>query len=81
MKSKTGNLTILEALKLDLSSNSAYTKCKNLLKSNFRGAVTVKIADFDTQDLLKLISCKIWVAGKLLDFHAVAMLHMHLHLS
>ena len=41
------------------------TKCKISLKSNFRGDETGKVAGFETPDWEKLISRKIWVAGKL----------------
>ena len=41
------------------------TKCKISLKSNFRGDETGKVASFETPDWEKLISRKVWVAGKL----------------
>ena len=48
---------------------SVLVKCKNSLKLK-----TVKIAYFETSDLLKLISRKIWVAEKLPNFNTVVYL-------
>ena len=58
------NLTILDALIFNFLFILALTKCKNSLKPNFRGAKTVKIADFESPDSQKLISRKFLETGK-----------------
>ena len=52
-------LQILEALNFDFQSISALKKCKNSLKPNFRGAKTVKMAEFETSQPQIFISRKI----------------------
>ena len=65
--SKTAILTILKDEKVFSSVKiQKFTK-----ETKFKGADTVKIADFENPHLQKLISRKIWVVEKLPNFHTV----------
>ena len=53
-------------------SKIRFDKCKNSQKLNFKGAENVNLAYFETLDSQKLISRKMLLVEKLLNFHTVS---------
>ena len=64
-------MAILEALNFDYGELRKFFMAQIYQKSNFGVSKPVKMAVFGIQILAKLISRKIWVAEKLLNFHTV----------